>query len=177
MPMRIRITDLPATGLSIEESFPETSINKRVQEGEDNQFFFTEPLHANISVKAIGETCAEVKGSVKTNYTQGCSLCLECVPRAVEIPLSFQLRQQNEAGTFEDDIGISIFNGEHAELDPIIEEEILLSLSLFWHPALIEDRCTQCHKNRGTLGIQEEVKAPTLGALFQNLKKEITSEN
>ena len=159
------MSDLPEKGLTVTEQLPESSINSRLSEpapvdgtvSSVNQFIFTGPLNVTITAIPYGnEGSAKINGSLTATYTQDCSLCLDNLPRILKVPIEFQVQKMSdgETGT-EDDVGICFYQGDNAELDPILEEAAILALSIFWHPPFIENRCTECRKSRAALGLAE----------------------
>ena len=165
--MKIRINDLPEKGLNAAEIIDQKGINVRLQDPENNQFQFIVPLSCTVTATPLGKAGAQIKGTVESKYTQGCSLCLENVPRDLHHTFEFQLRKKREGEMVEDDVGIFYFAGDNVELDSIIEEEIILSLSIFWHPEFESKKCSVCKKDKSTLGVQETDDKPTLGDLLK----------
>ena len=172
--MKIRVNDLPDKGLVAQEVLPEQAINARLQEPDGNQFFFTAPLACEVLVTPLGTTGATVQGTVKGTYTQGCSLCLDNVPRELDRAFTFQLRRKEAAEQAEDDVGIFYFEGDHVELDAMIEEEIILSLSIFWHPPFQNEQCTICTRSKKSLGLSDAKSGPNLGELLVAAQKKTT---
>lgn len=175
--MRIRITDLPqptqaTPGLQIIEDLDLDALNKRLNEGKNNQFTFTVAPHVELTFVAIGSTSAEVSGTINTKYIQECGLCLDPVERSATLPMQFQIRPtSNSSENKIDEIGILYYEGEHAELDEWLQSEIILSLSLYWHPPFSEDQCSICKKNKSSIGIYNEEVKGTLGDFFKDKLK------
>jgi uncharacterized metal-binding protein YceD (DUF177 family) len=150
--MKIRLSDIPKTGLPVTETLPRQILNERISGGSDHGIVFTEDLHVNLIVTK-STSGAETKGSVTSRYLQPCSRCAEGLERALELKTNYILQPRpevikgNEEEQYEDDVGITYYDGEHIDLDDLIQETIILSLSLYWHPG--EDRegkCTHCHQ-------------------------------
>lgn len=150
--MKIRLTDIPKTGLPVSGALPLKNLNQRLSSGSDHGIVFTEDLMVNLIVNK-SPTGAETKGTVKSRFRQPCSRCADGVERPIELKTNYILQprpekaRDEEADDYEDDIGITYYDGEHIDLEDLIQETIILSLSLYWHPP--EDRegkCSQCHK-------------------------------
>ena len=150
--MKIRLTDIPKTGLPVTDTLPCQTLNERISSGSDHGIVFTEDLQVSLTVTK-STTGAETKGTVKSRYRQPCSRCAEGLERALELKTNYVLQPRPdlqkglEAEEYEDDVGITYYDGEHIDLEDLIQETIILSLSLYWHPG--EDRegkCTHCHQ-------------------------------
>lgn len=81
---------------------------------------------------------------------------------------------------YEDDIGISFFEGDQVDLEPLFQELLILPLEPFWSPPCSPDgTCTHCNK---VVGIPKEAedsatpKAATF-SLAELLKKAGASNN
>lgn len=168
--MKIRITDIPAEGLKVQDTLPLEELNSRMNEGSNTEFNFLSAPLVKLEVHRAGEG-AEVEGSVSAEFSQGCSLCLDSLPRSSVVPVSFQLRQRKGERGEEDDIGMIYYDGDSVDLQEAIEECLILSLSLFWHPEFIEDKCTQCKRSRKDLGLGKPNEKLTLGNLIQQASK------
>ena len=178
--MNIRISTIPPRGLDIKETLPLDSLNARMNEGRENDIVFTAAPQVELTVLRTIEG-AETKGSVRTKYKQQCSWCLDPVERELEIEAKFVLsprpaeKSVNEAGSFEDDIGVVYYDNDHVDLEDVIQEALILSLSRFWHPPVDEKgACTVCGRNVEAERKQLQDAPLTLGAL---LKKAGVSAN
>ena len=174
--MKIRLTDIPAAGLPVSEILPQDSINQRLAEGRDVGIRFIEGLPVELTVYKSASG-AETKGTVKTRYLQPCARCADGVERELELQTNYilqprpQFLDKNEEEQFEDDIGISYYEGEHVDLEDLIQESIILSLSIYWHPD--EDAkgaCVLCHQQVRAADPVKKV-APKGASLGELLKK------
>lgn len=150
--MKVRIKDIPAEGLKVTDNLPLDELNARMNEGSSTEFTFLKPPAVRLLISKVGES-AEVEGEVSAEYSQGCSLCLESLPRIASVPISFQLRQRRGERGEEDDIGMIYYDGDSVDLREVVEECLILSLSLFWHPEFNGDSCSQCNRTRKDLGL------------------------
>jgi uncharacterized metal-binding protein YceD (DUF177 family) len=173
--MKIRLTDIPITGLPVAEILSKAALNQRLSEGDNHGIEFIDDLDVRLTVyRSAGG--AETKGTVRSKYRQPCSRCAEAKERTLELATSFLLQPRpvtlegERLDECEDDVGISYFDGEHVDLEDLIHETIILSLSLYWHPE--EDsagKCTLCPRMTRTKPVQsvQEPGETVLGALFK----------
>lgn len=123
---------------------------------------------------------AETRGSVNARYRQPCSRCIEGIERdiAIEANLIFKAKPADLANRppgeededYIDDVGISYFEGEHIDLESILQETLILSLSIYWHPPVDRTgKCTVCSLfyNDTSLGKGSPERRTTLGELMQ----------
>jgi uncharacterized metal-binding protein YceD (DUF177 family) len=184
--MKIRISDIPHDGLKVKETLSVESINARMREGEDHGIEFISPPVVDLTVFKTPQG-AETRGKVTSRYRQPCSLCIEGVERDIEVESNFIFKAKpadldnrpegEEDEDYIDDVGISYFEGEHLELEPIVQETLILSLSIYWHPPVDKlgncqvcgdkYKSSQCGKNAPS------EKPVTLGQLI----KAATSKN
>lgn len=150
--MRVRLTDLPPSGLVINETIPLEPLNDRMSLGRSIEVkFATAPKVKIIISKTVGGV--ELSGSVESSYTQTCSRCADDLPRQIDLPLHLILQQHSESASPAtlkeevDDVGLCYFSGDAIELDDIFYEQLILSLDQYYHPP--EDahgRCTACSR-------------------------------
>jgi uncharacterized metal-binding protein YceD (DUF177 family) len=174
----IRISDIPARGLKIDTELPLEAFKARLSEGRPHSFIFAKPPQITVEVTQSGLT-ATVKGSITTTYTQPCSACIEEVTRTVTEPVDFLLSprpddESNRAleGECDDDVGLSFYDGDHFDLEPLLQEVIILSLAPTWHPPRdAKGICSHCGicPQKYSVGEEEAAKAKTtLGALIRD---------
>lgn len=167
--MKIRISDISPKGLEVTGELPLESLKNRMKEGENQDILFLAPPIVSLTVTG-NSSGAELKGSIKTIYTQPCSLCLEGKTQHETIPVSLYLKERPAGSGSDDtdDIGIVFFEGDNVELTTILEEEIIVRLSLFWHPPFdTSERCLECKKTRKDLGLSSVPDKATLGDLLR----------
>jgi uncharacterized metal-binding protein YceD (DUF177 family) len=181
--MKIRISDIPHEGLKVDDLLSLDALNARLREGEDHDIEFLKPPRVTLSVFKTPQG-AETRGAVHTRYRQPCSRCIEGVERDLEVatnlifkakPTDLENRPAGEEDEdYIDDVGISYFEGEHLDLEGIIQETIILSLSIYWHPPVDRNgKCQVCgvaYKDGATCG---EISSPptTLGQLLSAARK------
>ena len=175
--MRVRLSDIPFQGLPVKGTVPAASLNARLQEGSDRGFRFLEDPRVDLLVfkRPSG---GEVKGKISGRYEQPCALCLKNIPREVSVDANFFLRSRPEnledepENAFEDDVGVYHYDGDHAELEEIIQELLILSLSVYWHPDLDENgKCSGCGKDLEEIGSVSEKAKPETQSFGDLLKK------
>jgi len=183
--MKIRISDIPHEGLTVKETLSLENLNNRMREGETHGIEFIAPPGVELTVFKTLQG-AETKGKVTSRYRQPCSLCIEGVERDIELATNFIFKAKpadlsarpegEEDEDYIDDVGISYFEGEHLDLEAIIQESLILSLSIYWHPPVDKSgNCQVCGKkyDTGECGSKTEDKPVTLGQLI----KAATSKN
>lgn len=177
--MKIRISTIPAEGLKIRETIPLQSINDRMSEGRDNDIVFTEAPVVELTVYKT-HSGAETVGTVRATYLQPCGRCLEGVAVPLEVATNLLLapipekNDQDQEGPYEDDIGISYYEGDHVDLTPLVQEALILKLSRFFKPALKPDgSCSQCGRtvNEVTNVIEGPATKVTFGELLEKAGK------
>jgi len=173
--MKIRISDIPSSGLNIKETIPLRPLNARLSEGSDNSIQFLEDPIVELVLEQ-NATGATAQGSVKSRYIQPCSRCAQELPRDIEVPLDFVLSERpshDDDSSIDDeelieDIGILYYENDQVDLEDFIQESLILALSLYWHPP--EDKkgnCEVCGKHFG----DEPKKNEGLANLGELLKK------
>lgn len=132
--MKIRISDLPNEGLAFSESISLAALNNRMNEAPNNdiEFTTTPKFECFVTPKKGG---AELQGTVTSSFKQPCVRCLEIFAKDIEVPLSVFLRQvaARDRITDSDEEGILYFEGEHADLENLIQESLILALDPFNH--------------------------------------------
>ncbi|NMC61784.1 MAG: DUF177 domain-containing protein [SAR324 cluster bacterium] len=123
------------------------SLNSRLDGGEKKAegIKFLEAPKVQIVVRKTSHG-ALVKGKLKGVYKQTCSLCVEDVERNLDLDVDFMLKQRPEDVSeddeaYQDDVGIYHFSGDQVDLEEILQEAILLSLTVYWHPSITEKGC------------------------------------
>ena len=171
--MKIRISTIAPQGLKVKDKLPLDALNARMQEGSGNNILFTAAPEVELTMFRTGNG-AESKGTIKTAYRQPCSRCMDEIERTVELPANFLLapRPADKDESYEDDVGISYYEGDHVDLEDLIQETLILSLDQFWHPPVDESGCCQhCHRNFNAELKNEPEKPATLGALLEQAKR------
>ena len=151
-PMKVRISDIPHTGLKVSDILPLDALNERMSAGRGGDILFTEPPRVDLLILKT-QSGAETKGSVKTKYRQQCARCLADQDKPLEIPANLTFHHKPAAeelpedveASFTDDVGISYFEGDSIDLEEVLQEMLILSLSLYWAPD-----CDK--KGKGSLG-------------------------
>jgi uncharacterized metal-binding protein YceD (DUF177 family) len=175
--MKIRLTDLSSQGLSIDQTISKDALNARLREGRECDITFIDPPRVQMLVVPTARG-AQTKGTVTARYRQACGACSDPVERSLEVEANFILEQKpaDAAGTAGDedldDVGISFFEGDSFDLEDLIQEDLILGLSLYWHPPRNErGDCEVCGRNVAR-ELKGHVDAPTrLGELLDAAKK------
>ena len=172
--MRIRLSDLPSAGLPVSDEISLANLNARLNDGKPSDIEFLSPPKVTLMVIPNSQG-AEAKGRVQTTYRQDCGRCLEPIQRDLDIALNFVLKERpeydqsaNPADALIDDVGIVYFEGEHLDLEPTIQECLLLALSLYWSPEIDPSgRCLGCKKEISP----EPIRIGSVGNLGELLKE------
>lgn len=171
--MRIRIRDISPSGLKISDSISLESLNNRMAEGKSSDIVFISAPQAELLVTKT-MSGAQVQGKVYANYTQCCGACPEIVGRlaSADIGIIFQERPLQDSGDdgveYEDDIGLVYFEGDHIELEELLQEALILTLDPYWRPDCDNNGvCSYCKKIPAKeLALAPEGKV-SLGTLLQ----------
>ncbi|MCI5065595.1 DUF177 domain-containing protein [bacterium] len=171
--IEIRVTDIPSRGLEISDRLSLSALNARMAEAPDNDVIFTE--EPRFSIKITPEIAgAEVKGQISTAYQQPCGVCLEPLREELSQELQITLKAKSgrpgvdratSATEWEDDIGIIYFNGEHIDLEEILQENLILAINPF------SPREHNCPGIPAEHQESTEQKNPTLGDLIKNAQR------
>ncbi|MDC0358498.1 DUF177 domain-containing protein [Oligoflexia bacterium] len=138
--MLIRLTDIPHDGLKINDTISLSALNTRMTEGRNNDIEFVEAPSVTVTV-FTRKNGAEVAGVVRSKYIQPCPRCLEPTPCSLEKDFNLILKQKPKANprqssateeeSWVDDVGITYFTGEHIDLEELVQETLILSISPF----------------------------------------------
>ena len=148
--MNIRISDLPFEGLKISDTIPTEGLNARLQEGQQlSDIEFTSPPLVEITCFRRTEG-AEIKGIVTTKYRQSCGRCADKVERDLKVDANYILKPKPDSmpgqeGDYTDDIGVIYYEGDHLDLESVIQESLIISISIYWSAQVNEDgKCSIC---------------------------------
>ncbi len=170
----MRISDIPHTGLTIEDKLALEPINERMAEGRGQDIRFTvAPEVSLVATKTM--TGAELRGTIRTRIAQQCSRCCDPVERQLEIPINTILQSKDEElfgegddSSQEEDIGVLYFKGDHVDLEELLYESLILPLSLYWSPECdAKGNCSLCFKGLPATEEVQEVAKNSLGNLFK----------
>jgi uncharacterized metal-binding protein YceD (DUF177 family) len=174
--MKVRISSIPLAGFKIKDFIPLEPLNARMDEGRANDIFFTRAPEVDLTVSRT-VTGAQVKGVIRAKLKQPCSRCMDIVERDIEVAVDYLLEPKgaNNGSAIstnnplpDDDIGITYYEGDHADLEDLIQESLILPLSPYWHPKSLEDgTCSLCGKNPCKEKGLDKSEKITLGALFK----------
>ena len=173
--MKIRISDIPHTGLKVNDILPLEALNARMSSGDNKDIIFTEAPKVDLIVLHT-EGGAETQGKVQTKYRQECSRCLENMDRSLEIPANFILQPkpspeetaENVDASYVDDVGVSYFEGDHIDLEDLLQEALILALTLYWAPACDQKgNCSQCGLHRSKFELYDDPPGNSLGKLLK----------
>ena len=170
--MLIRVTDIPASGLKINETMDLAALNSRLQEGSATDIRFSSAPEVSLLIHRT-PSGAQVSGSVKAKLIQPCSRCIKEIEREIEVETNYTLQQLSPRSNpltedQDQDIGLVYFDGEHVELDSTLQESLILGLNIYWHPPLNGDgSCKQCGMAKPDTLLSAEPPANKLSELFK----------
>lgn len=178
--MKIRLSDISSAGLTVNDTIPLEPLNDRMAFGRGSEIIFSVAPAINLAINPTSDG-AEAKGTVKSKYRQPCSLCLKELDKDISVEINLILKPRPPAeerspnDDFDGDVGIVYYDDGHVDLEEVVQEILILALSLYWHPPLdAKGACTGCGLTKKELGISEEPKGASLGEL---LKKAGVSNN
>ncbi len=157
--MKIKIRDIGPNGLNVNDHIALEPLNVRMNEAKSNDIIFTSDPEVEINVRKTPNG-AEIKGVASAKFNQPCSLCIKELDRTIKAELNFVFQRRSSQAVirakdknfdddfYQDDIGITYFDGEFLELENLIQECIILSLDPYYRPVQDENKnCTICGKN------------------------------
>lgn len=172
--MKVRISDISAAGLDIADTISVQNLNARMAEGRNNQIVFDSDPSVILKVTR-NLSGAQAQGTIQATYHQPCAACQESIQREcrAEVDYLFQARPfepkrrskhasseqpPSEGEQFDDDVGLVYFSGDHIELEPLLQESLILMLEPYWKPPCDQGgNCSQCHQNTGSHCCKEAV--------------------
>ena len=141
---------------------------------DDEETHLTGPAEVQGKIKRSGET-VEVSGELRATIEVPCGRCLKsvAVPLTADFDEKFvpavSWRSEEQHELTEDDLNLSVFDGEAVELDEVVREEILLAVP--GHVLCSEDcrgLCPNCGIDRNLGSCQCESKE--IDSRWQKLK-------
>jgi uncharacterized metal-binding protein YceD (DUF177 family) len=135
----IRFADLGPSPREITGEIEAGVLTKKIS---SDEFSFLVPQIFTLKATSIPDG-AQFKGQIVSKFEQVCGRCGKMRAREINIPVQLVVRRmpprrfREEDGRYEDDIGITFVEGERFDLEPMLIELILLSLSTFWS----EEKC------------------------------------
>ena len=139
MAITLRVTDIPVQGLEITESLALDLLNERMNDAPNNDIVFIDTSPFSLMAKTTKGGIL-ITGNISGSYSQPCGRCLEEITHQLDKEISLTLKpKETQPGRertttkqeWQDDIGIVYFDGEHIELEEILQETLILSLSPF----------------------------------------------
>ena len=147
----------------------------RLIEGKECDFRFLTPVKYHLTVRKL-KRGLRISGSIDCTLMLSCSRCLEEFPFVVTAEMDIELEPKDllpgahEMELRKEDMDVEYFEKDEIDLEPLIYEEILLSIPMM---PLCRDECggicEVCGKNRNTEECTCERPSGTL--LGEKLKK------
>lgn len=167
--LQVRLSDIPQEGIKINDTIPLETLNARMNEGPGNDVTFLAPPSVSLTISPQ-KGSAELTGTITTTYRQSCPRCLEMIEHSISQEVNILLKAKEShpgrdrklsAEEWDDDIGIIYFDGEHIDLEDILQETLILAIDPLGAP---HDGCTSMEWKDD---LDEEKN--TLGKLFQKV--------
>ncbi|MCB0318615.1 MAG: DUF177 domain-containing protein [Bdellovibrionales bacterium] len=169
-PFQIRIKDIsPERPLQYDQELALDSLNARMNEGVENDIFFTVPPKIEIKIsKTTGG--ARLVGKVTSAFTQPCGRCADELERKIEIPMDYMLKPLDSGNPDELDgePGVLYFQDDQLDLEDLVQETLILAMSAYWLPEKDESgKCKLCHKVFTEDHDPDKKKSFNLGEIFK----------
>ncbi|MCB0332844.1 MAG: DUF177 domain-containing protein [Bdellovibrionales bacterium] len=167
--LQVRLSDIPVEGIIINDTIPLETLNARMNEGPGNDVQFLAPPTVSLTISPR-KGSAELSGTVTATYRQNCPRCLEVIDHPISQELNIILKAKElrpgtdrklSAEEWDDDIGIIYFDGEHIDLEDIVQETLILAIDPLGAP---HDGCSPMEWKD-----DPEEEKNTLGKLFQKV--------
>lgn len=169
--MKIRVSTLTPEGLTINDTIPLTPLNERMDEGSNNDIYFLNDPEVNIRIWSSARG-AETEGTVRARYRQPCGRCLKEIEQLLEVPVNYIVKAASPEQKVKDldALGILYYQGEHIDLEEILQESLILALNPYASPPINDEgNCSICELNpENHLQIKNTSKN-TLGDLLKNI--------
>ncbi|MEZ4754058.1 MAG: DUF177 domain-containing protein [Bdellovibrionota bacterium] len=166
----IRIDDIPIDrALEYDQEFSLEALNERMNLGVENDIIFTQAPKVSLTIKK-NKGGAELKGTISTSFVQPCGRCTDEIERPILLELNFLLKPASEdTGELgEEDLGIIYYDSDHIDIEDLVQETLIISMSAYWLPPKDkDDKCTVCNKVFKTPLDAEEKKGLNLGELMK----------
>lgn len=166
--MKIRIDSITADrGMDIDETIPVDALNARMNEAVDNDITFLRDPHVRLHISKRVQG-ADISGHVHCSYKQPCSRCAETIEIPINVPLNLILKHADQQPRHEsEDIGLLLYEGEHVDLEEIIQEHLILKLSPYLLPECNSaGDCCMCERNFLNKAKKESSDTVKLGDLL-----------
>lgn len=137
----IRFSDVASSPIEITGEIPFLDILKSLN---SDEFVFESDQKFKIKASSIPNG-AELRGEIFLSFRQLCGRCGELKDRQFSIPIHTVLRRKpprkyrEDDGRYEDDIGVCFVEGERVDLEPILIEQIILTISQVWSEETCRD--------------------------------------
>lgn len=166
----INLATLPEAGLNIQAKLNLNDLNKRLTpEDEDSEIKFEEAPLCKIALKGIGKTNDfQLIASLSFSYLQSCGRCNDFKPQTNKKEVDILLKQRSaDNKNEEDDLGVVYFTEPEINLEDILQEELILTLTPYLIPDLdSEDKCKLCNE---VVKMPKESVNQSIGDLLKKL--------
>jgi len=126
--LNVRDIEETAKGLAYEEATED--LNPLLTHGEVRDFDFRSPAAVRLKYYRAGQELF-FQGHVDAKVIGHCARCLEEYPSRVETDFSVVMVPQQpraDAAARDDELDVSVYQGDEVELSPLIREQMILAL-------------------------------------------------
>lgn len=166
----INLNTLPEAGLKLESELGVKSLNERIKpEDGEAEIVFKKKPKCKLELKALGKTeNFDLLAKLDFYYEQKCGRCSDFKECHVTKKINTLIKKRNSENENEDDdVGVIFYEEDELNLEDILQEEIVLSLSPFLIPETDkEDKCKICKKK---IEFPNEGVSQKLGDLLKKL--------
>lgn len=148
--MRILVTTIPFSGMTISATICRKSLNERIASGGKQGFieFINDPQVSLKLTRTHGGVLTT--GMVSSTCKQDCATCADLQEHLISAPLNWVLQSESDRAAANDNLedpGVLFYAGEHIDLEDPIQEALILALSPFWKPERSPDGvCSTCNR-------------------------------
>jgi len=127
--MKIRVRDVSEAPEEVEFEEDASELNPMLQSGEIRDFECCGPLRIALTHYRAGLDLF-FDGRIDAPMSGRCARCAEMYPFPVEAEFHFLVtpRDEGDDATGEEDVDLSVYDGDEVDLAPLVRERVLLSL-------------------------------------------------
>ncbi len=172
--MKIRVRDVTESPEEVEFEEPTSELNPTLRSGSVSDFRCTSPAKVRLMHYCAGRDLF-FDGAIEAAFEGRCARCLEGYGFAISTEFQFLVAPAGESAGAEgdeEDVDVTVYDGEEVDLSPLVRERILLSLPT---TPLCRDSClglcARCgaNLNREKCGCPADEGDPRM-AIFRTLR-------
>lgn len=140
--MKVRLSTIPARGMEVKTALSAALLNSRMGDALVSGIRFEKDQEVTLELYKNSHG-AQVRGHISAAYIQSCGRCLEDKPRELKIEVNLVV-MSGEHGGNHDEIGVLYAQNDIIELDPALEECLIVQLTPYWSPEVENGACCMC---------------------------------